>query len=148
MSIVDVTNLRLVSAEPRDGVRRAIQRMLAENVGSVAVIEGTQLVGILTERDVLRLAGEGARLDDLTVGEVMTTHVISVSPDDEIVAVAHLMAERRIRHVPVLEGDNVLGIVGIRDVLGVLTERLWRTHDEDTRETIRELLARAPTPRT
>jgi CBS domain-containing protein len=148
VSIVDVTNLRLVSAEPRDGVRRAIQRMLAENVGSVAVIEGTQLVGILTERDVLRLAGEGARLDDLTVGEVMTTHVISVSPDDEIVAVAHLMAERRIRHVPVLEGDNVLGIVGIRDVLGVLTERLWRTHDEDTRETIRELLARAPTPRT
>jgi hypothetical protein len=46
----------------------------------------------------------------------------------------------------VLEGENLVGVAGIREVLGVLAEQLWRTHDEDTRETIRELLARTPRP--
>jgi CBS domain-containing protein len=144
MSIVDVANLRLVTVEPDETVQAAVSRMLTENVGSVAVCTGTTLAGIFTERDVLRLAGEPTALDEVRVGDVMTTSVVSVSPDDDIVAVAHLMSERKIRHVPVLEGDNLVGIVGIRDILGVLTEQLWRSHDEETRETIRELLARAP----
>ena len=144
MSIVDVANLRLVSAGPEETVQVAIRRMLDENVGSVAVCEGTRLVGVFTERDVLRLADEGADFERVLLGEVMTTRVVSVSPDDDVLAVAHLMGEYRIRHVPVLEGENVLGIAGIRDVLGVLAEQLWRTHDEDARETIRELLARTP----
>ncbi len=144
MSIVDVANLRLVTVEPDETVQAAVGRMLAENVGSVAVCTGATLAGIFTERDVLRLAGEPTPLSEIRVGDVMTTNVVSVSPDDDIVAVAHLMSERKIRHVPVLEGDNLVGIVGIRDVLGVLTEQLWRSHDEETRETIRELLARAP----
>jgi CBS domain-containing protein len=142
MAIVDVLSLRVVSVEPGDNVRAAIQRMLGENVGSVAVCEGPRLVGIFTERDVLRLAGEGGSLDELRVGDVMTAQVVSVSPEDDILGVAHLMGERRIRHVPILEGENLLGIIGIRDVLAVLAERLWRTHDTETRETIRELLAR------
>jgi CBS domain-containing protein len=146
MSIVDVANLQLVTAEPGETVRAAIGRMIAENVGSVAICEGTRLVGIFTERDVLRLAGDGAALDELRVGDAMTTRLVTVSPDDDIVAVAHLMSERRIRHVPVLEGENLVGVAGIREVLGVLAEQLWRTHDEDTRETIRELLARTPRP--
>ena len=144
MSIVDVANLRLVSAGPEETVQVAIRRMLDENVGSVAVCEGTRLVGVFTERDVLRLAGEGADLERLLLGDVMTSRVVSVSPDDDVLAVAHLMGEHKIRHVPVLQGENVLGIAGIRDVLGVLAEQLWRTHDEDARETIRELLARTP----
>lgn len=144
MAIVDVLSLRVVSVEPDESARAAIERMLAENIGSVAVCEGPRLAGIFTERDVLRLAGEGRNLDELRVGDVMTAHVISVSPEDEIIAVAHLMGERQIRHVPVLEGENLLGVVGIRDVLAVLAEQLWRTHDEETRKTIRELLARVP----
>lgn len=146
MSIVDVARLRLVSVEPHETVRVAIGRMLDDNVGAVAVCEGTRLVGIFTERDVLRLAGEGVPFEELTVADVMTTRVVSVSPDADAVAVAHLMGERKIRHVPVLEGENLLGIVGIRDVLGVLAERLWRDHDPETHETIRELLARTPLP--
>ena len=52
------------------------------------------------------------------------------------------MGERKIRHLPVVEGENLLGIVGIRDVLGSLAERLWSTHDEQARETVHDLLAR------
>ncbi len=146
MTIVDITSVRLVSVGPADTVRVAIGRMLDENVGAVAVCDGSHLAGILTERDVLRLAGAGTPFAALRVGDVMPRHVVSVSPDDDIVAVARLMSERRIRHVPVLEGENVLGIVGIRDVVAMLAERLWREHDPAARETIRGLLGRGGAP--
>ena len=142
MPVIDVANVRPVTADPGDSVQDAIGRMVAENVGSVAVCEGARLVGIFTERDVLRLAGAGTRLHELRVGDVMTTHLVTVHPDDDVVAVAHLMGAHRIRHVPVVEGEHLVGIVGIRDVLGVLAEKLWATHDDAARETVRELLAR------
>ena len=144
MAVIDVASLRLVTVQPEDTVQTAIARMVDEDVGSVAVCEGTRLVGIFTERDVLRLASRGVQFSDVSVREVMTTQLVTVHPDDGIVAVAHLMGERRIRHVPVLEGENLVGIVGIRDVLGVLAERLWAARDEEARETVRELLARPP----
>ncbi len=142
MAISDVMSVRLVSVAPGDSVQAAIARMVEAGVGCVAVCDGSRLAGIFTERDVLRLAGERARLDELLVQDAMTTPVQTVSGDDDIVAAARLMGERGIRHLPVVQGDNVLGIVGIRDVLGALTERLWRTHDEEAHETVRELLGR------
>jgi len=144
VAVIDVASLRLVTVQPEDTVQTAIARMVDEDVGSVAVCEGARLVGIFTERDVLRLASRGVQFGDVSVREVMTTQLVTVHPDDGIVAVAHLMGERRIRHVPVLEGENLVGIVGIRDVLGVLAERLWAARDEEARETVRELLARPP----
>ena len=56
------------------------------------------------------------------------------------------MSERKIRHLPVLEGENLLGIVGIREVVRALVERLWHTHDEEARERARELLGRNSSP--
>jgi CBS domain-containing protein len=142
--IVDVMSSRLVQVAPDVTVQEAIGRMAEANVGSVAVTEGSRLVGIFTERDVLRLASERARLDDVRIGDVMTKNLVTVSAEDDIVAAARVMGERRIRHLPVVQGENLLGIVGIRDVLAALTEVLWRTHDEKAHETVRELLARAP----
>ena len=140
MSIVDVMSTRLVQAHPEENVRVVSSRMVASGVGSVAVCDGARLVGILTERDVLRLAGDGANLEQVRVGEAMTSEVVTISPDADILAAAGLMGERQIRHLPVVEGGNVLGIVGIRDVLGALAEALWRTHDETARETVHGLL--------
>ena len=142
MPISDVMRVRLVSVAPDETVQSAIARMVEAGVGSVAVCEGSRLVGIFTERDVLRLAGEQAGLDGIRVGDVMTRDVQTVSGDDDLLAAARLMGERRIRHLPVVQGDNLLGIVGIRDVLGALTERLWRSHDEEAHETMRDLLGR------
>ena len=140
--IADVLSLRVVSVRPDESVQLSIARMLEENVGSVAVCEGNRLVGIFTERDVLRLAGDGGQLADLKVGDVMTTGVITISPDDDVVAAAHLMGEKRIRHLPVVQDGNLLGVLGIREVMRTLVERLWREHDPDARETARELLRR------
>ena len=144
MAVADVMAFRVVKVSPDDTVRVAIARMLEENVGSVAVCEGERLVGIFTERDVLRLAGEGHDFSEIRVGDVMTRQLVTLSPDDDILDAARLMGERKIRHLPVLEGENLLGVVGIREVVRALVERLWRTHDEEARERARELLDRSP----
>ena len=145
MAIADVMTLRVVSVRPDETAQVAIARMLEENVGSVAVCEDGRLVGIFTERDVLRLAGAGAHLDEVKVADVMTRTPATISPDDDVFDAARVMGERKIRHLPVVQDGHVLGIVGIRDVLGTLLEQLWRKHDPEARERARELLTRSPT---
>jgi CBS domain-containing protein len=140
--IADAMTVRVVTVRPDEHVQVAIARMLEENVGAVVVCEGHTLVGIFTERDVLRLAGEGKEFGELKIGDVMTRRVLTLTPDVDVAEAARLMRDKKIRHVPVVEGENVLGIVGIRDVLGVLGEWAWREHDDEARETARELLGR------
>lgn len=145
--IADVMNLRVVSVRPDEMVSVAIARMLEESMGSVAVCEGSELRGIFTERDVLRLAGEGPAFADIKVADVMTRALVTVSPDDDAVAAAKLMGERKIRHLPVVQDGMLLGVVGIRDVLRSLVEQVWRDRNEEARDTARELLRRSPTVR-
>ena len=133
---------RLVHVEPGATALEAVRRMAEADVGSVAVCDGSRLVGIFTERDVLRLAGEGAPLDEVRVRDVMTTEVTTVTADVSVMDAAALMGERRIRHLPVVENGHLLGMIGIRDVVGSLVERLWQTHDEAAHETARQLFRR------
>ena len=131
---------RIVSVEPDATVGEAIQRMMEAHVGAVAVCERARLVGIFTERDVLRLASEEGEFRERRVGDVMTAQPVVASPDLRIVEAAEIMGERKIRHLPVVEGDNLLGMVGIRDVLRTLVERVWAEHDSAARETAGQLL--------
>jgi CBS domain-containing protein len=144
--VADVMNLRVVSVESHESAKVAVARMLEEAVGSVAVCEEGRLVGIFTERDVLRLAGDGiGSLEELQVSHVMTRAPYVVSPDDDAVAAAAMMAERRIRHLPVVQDGHIIGILGIRDVLRSMLELVWREHDPAARETAHELLRRGRT---
>jgi CBS domain-containing protein len=142
MTVVDAMSVQVVSVRPDDRVQLAIARMIEEEVGSVAVCEGHRLVGIFTERDVLRLASEGNHFGEVRVGDVMTRRIYAVEPDDDILAAAQLMQEKRIRHVPVVLGENVLGILGVREVMRTLVERLWSRRDPAARETARDLMRR------
>jgi CBS domain-containing protein len=142
MSVVDAMSARVVSVQPDERVQVAIARMIEEGIGSVAVCEGQRLVGIFTERDVLRLASEGNHFGDVLVGDVMTRRIFSVEAEDDVLAAAQLMQEKRIRHVPVMQGENVLGILGVREVMRTLVERLWSRRDPDARATARELMRR------
>lgn len=135
-------SVRVVSVEPDATVREAIACMMEDGIGSVAVCEGTRLVGIFTERDVLRLAADQADFRDLLVADVMTARPVTATPDVLLVDAARLMGEQRIRHLPVVERDNLLGMIGIRDVLRALVERGWSEHDAGARETARGLLRR------
>ncbi len=140
--ISDVMSLRLVTVRPEETVQVAIARMLEENVGGVVVCDGDRLAGIFTERDVLRLVGGGEHFGELRVADVMTREVITLGPDDEVVEAARLMGERQVRHLPVVQDGNVLGLIGIREALRSLLEILWREHDPVARATARELLRR------
>jgi CBS domain-containing protein len=140
MLAADAMSSRLVTARPDERVHTAIARMLEEQVGSVVVCEEGRLVGVFTERDVLRLAGGGSAFGELRLGDVMTKQVIVVDTEDDLLAAARMMSEKRIRHLPVVQGDHVLGMLGIREVLRTLVERLWSNRDEEARETARELL--------
>jgi CBS domain-containing protein len=139
MAIGDVMRTRVVTVSTDDSARLAVLRMLEEGVGSVAVCEGGRLIGIFTERDVLGLAGEGTDLDAVRVGDVMTREPLTVDVGVAVLDAARLMGERKIRHLPVVEGEHLLGMVGIRDVLGSLVERLWQSRDSAAHDTARSL---------
>lgn len=143
MPVGDAMTVRVVTVAPEATVQEAIARMLEEGIGAVAVCDGPLLVGIFTERDVLRVAGEGPMFAEITVDTVMTRRPLTVAPEDDLMGAAQLMADKRIRHLPVCQGDFLVGMIGIRDVLGRLLEDA-ANQDDDARATARTLLARAP----
>jgi CBS domain-containing protein len=136
--------VRVVAVAPHESVQVAVARMLEESIGSVAVCDGPRLVGIFTERDVLRLNGQGSDLAELTVETVMTRNPVTISPNADVLDAAQLMNDKGIRHLPVVEGENLLGMLGIREVLRTLVERLWQTRDPEFHDRARELLERRP----
>ena len=140
MQVGGVMRVKLVTAGPEQTAAEAIRLMLDARVGSVLVVDGLQPVGIFTERDVLKLAGAGASFQTALLRDVMTANLVTVSSEDNILAAAQLMGERNLRHLPVVEGGNLIGIVSIKDVLGFLAERLWSERDAAAHETACALL--------
>ena len=118
MDLVRERPRALVTAAPSESVLGATRRMNDEHVGSVLVMDGGRLVGIFTERDVLRRVVGSRRPPERTaVAEVMTREVVCCPPASSIDDVAELMRERRIRHVPIVDVEGfVTGLVSIGDV--------------------------------
>jgi CBS domain-containing protein len=139
-----VMSINVVSVAPGDSVQDAVRQMIDAHIGAVAVCDGTKLVGIFSERDVLRLAADKRDFDRTRIADVMTSRLVTASPDTRIIDAAHLMGEHKIRHLPIVEGDNLVGMVGIRDVMRTLVERVWSAHDPDAHDTAGELLRRHP----
>jgi CBS domain-containing protein len=99
-------------------VFEAITKIVERNVGSILVTEGDKVVGIMTERDYLRkIAVQGRTSRDTRVGEIMTSPLVYVTPETTIEESMAIMTDRRIRHLPVVEDDEVIGIVSIGDVV-------------------------------
>jgi len=142
MQVGTVMHVQLVTARPDETAADAIRRMIERNVGSIVVTEDNAVVGIFTERDVLRLAGAGADFETASLERVMTRDPVTVSADETILGAATLMGERRLRHLPVVEDGNLVGVVSIRDVLSFLAERLYAEQDAAAAETARALLHR------
>ena len=105
------------SVAPGATVLEALELMAAKNVGAVLVLEDDKLVGIMSERDYARkviLLGKTSK--DTPVSEIMTSRVLYVSADQTIQECMALMTEKRIRHLPVMEENRVIGVVSIGDV--------------------------------
>jgi CBS domain-containing protein len=117
MKVRDVASSAVVAVGPAQSLRDATQLMAKHRVGSAVVQDAEQLVGILTERDVLIAVASGTEPDAVTVGDIMTADVVTVGPDWDLVEAAREMARRRIRHLVVYEGGQLLGVLSVRDVL-------------------------------
>ena len=111
----------LLTVEAGLPVVEVARRMVDRNVGAVLVLEDARLAGIMTERDLMRAVARGLR-DDAVVGECMTADPDTISPDDTIEHAAVLMIHGGYRHLPVVDGDDVVGVLSIRDLVQVVVE--------------------------
>ena len=106
------------SIAPETTVYDAIQIMADRNIGALLVMTGTHLVGVISERDYTRkIALKGKQSKQTPVSEIMLTPVISVPEDASVEECMELMTKHRIRHLPVLDSDRVLGVVSIGDLI-------------------------------
>ncbi len=103
---------------PDDTVFAALQLLAEYEVGALVVMEGGRLVGVLSERDYTRkVALQGRSSKDTRVAEIMTSRVLTVAPGTGTRACMALMSEKKIRHLPVVDGTTVLGMISIRDIM-------------------------------
>ena len=107
----------VVHVAPDNSVADALRAMIDRDIGAVVVVEDSKPVGVFTERDVSRRILDDGELLVRRVGDVMSAPVVSVSPTDEVVFIFGIMTGKRIRRLPVIEGDRLVGIITERDLL-------------------------------
>lgn len=116
--LLDEKGHRVFSVRPNDTVYDAIRKMAEENVGSLLVMEGATIVGLLTERNYARnVALKGRTSPTTPVRDIMETNVLYVRPDRSVEECMAIMTDRRVRHLPVIDGDRLVGIVSIGDLV-------------------------------
>ena len=108
----------VVTINAEQSIREAVATLVRHHIGALVVLNAaSELVGILSERDIVQAAATNEALFSLTVADLMTRELIVGAPDSDLAAVAHTMTEKRIRHVPVLDAGELVGIVSIGDVV-------------------------------
>lgn len=128
MRISSIMTEAAVTDRPDDDLAAAARKMWDQQTGSLLVLEGEDLVGIITERDVLRAVATETPLDT-PVSEVMSKDLITVEPGTSLREAARIMTEKWIRHLPVLEAGRLVGVVSQRDLAGVLAGALNEPED-------------------
>ena len=120
----------VVLVGPEESLRRAAQVMQEHGIGAVVVEQGDQVVGILTERDVMHAAAQMGDVEKARVGDHMTAPVVTASPNWDVTVAATEMSDRRIRHLVILEAGRALGVLSVRDVMSVFLPE--RVHQQET----------------
>jgi CBS domain-containing protein len=122
------------SVSANSTVKAALEVLSEKNIGAVLVMEGTKLVGIFSERDYARKGElQGRTAGSTAIREVMTSNIASVTPDQMVEECRRIMGERRIRHLPVLDGEKVIGVLSSKDILDeVIAEDEKLIHDLET----------------
>jgi CBS domain-containing protein len=136
-NILKTKGNRVVTATAETTLRSAANVLKTERIGAIVVVDRDGgVVGIMSERDIAHaLAGDAQSVGDMTVRDVMTRAVLSCTRGDHIDDVMRLMSTRRVRHLPVIEGGALLGMISIGDVVKARLAEL-----ESETETLREYI--------
>ena len=116
--IADVMRLDFIEVAPEDTLGEVAERMTAKNVGAVVVKDFGRLIGVLTERDMLRAMAARVHTSDARVRQWMTENPITASPDTTFDEASKIMLDKGFRHLPVVDGETILGIVSLRRIMG------------------------------
>jgi len=119
MYVSEIMTKASVTESPDEPIKAAAARMWAKQTGSLLVMDGDELLGIITERDVMKCIARGLDVEATPVSAVMTATVQTASPYTSVNDAARQMAARWIRHLPVVEDGKVVGMVSQRDLVGI-----------------------------
>lgn len=127
MKIADILvskGSNVITIDPQQSVKNAIDLLAEHDIGGLVVVDSKgAIVGMITERDLIRFAAHKVPDFSVEVREVMTRNVVIGMPQDDINAVAHTMTEKRFRHLPVVEAGRLIGIVTIGDIVKAQRDR-------------------------
>jgi CBS domain-containing protein len=118
-----MTNAAVID-EAGDTLVEAARKMWHQQTGSLLVVDGDDLVGIVTERDILKAVASGTSLDQARIADVMTKDPVTVAPGTSLREAAGIMADKWIRHLPVVDSGKLVGVISQRDLAGVLAGAL------------------------
>ena len=122
-NILDAKGRDVWRIAPDESVLDAIRMMSEKSVGALLVMEGARLAGIISERDYARkVILKGKSSEKTPVREIMTTDVVCAAPDESIEDCMRVMTEKRIRHLPVVENETVIGVLSIGDLVKAIIE--------------------------
>ena len=117
-AILQAKGRTIYAVPPGTTVFEAIQHFADKNVGALLVMDGARLLGVFSERDYTRkIALQGRHSRDTLVGEIISSEVIGVTPQTTVQECMRLMTAHRVRHLPVLEGERVVGVLSIGDLV-------------------------------
>lgn len=115
--VLSSKGMNIISVRPDQTLRDVIQVLTKHNIGAVVVLEDTQLVGILSERDIIRVLAKNDTALETLVGDVMTKNVVTGRQQDDVNSVLHTMTTKRFRHLPIKDDDDLIGVISIGDMV-------------------------------
>ena len=124
MKVSEIMTPAAVTDRSDDTLAEAAHKMWQQQTGSLVVTDGDELIGIITERDILKAVATGVSLDDTRVSDAMAKDVITAHPGMSLREAAAIMTDKWIRHLPVLDRGALVGILSQRDLSGVLAGAL------------------------
>jgi CBS domain-containing protein len=138
-AILDTKGHNILSVEPEAQLSAAVKILGERKIGAVLVMSRGRIEGILSERDIVRVLSErGAGVLDEPVTSVMTRKVVSCRQNDTVAAIMEMMTLGKFRHLPVLEGERVVGLISIGDIVK------WRVQEyENEQEALRQYIKTA-----
>ena len=134
----DSMNSNVVVVEPNDSVSKAVKLMASKNIGCVVSVEKNKPVGILTERDIVRIVYKGLDAEKTRVSDIMSKGVISLESGMSVQAAADMLEKNHIKKLPVIEHDKLIGIITMTDLLKSM-RRIENEEEKRLKKTVKDL---------